>query len=899
MTNRHNLLKSFTALCTAVVIISSPCVAASAFGPDNSQDRSFLFFGKKKKNKNNNEGPSAPTKTDYENLTDSAVTSTGMFDVIKKGKDYYFQIPDSLIGRDMLVVNKLVRVPLELNQAGVNRGMNTSNQMVRFEIDRETKKVFARQSRVMPDVPAGDAIALSVEQNYILPLIASFKIEAFTPDSSAVIVKVTDLFDGRENAFGDVFADINIGTPAKSDLSKIKSVKAFHNNVYAIAELTTKVTEPGGSVPVTVEVGTSLVLLPEKPMARRYVSPKIGYFTDDALDFSDDQQRVHNKHFIQRWRLEPKPGEEAAYLRGELVEPAKPIVIYLDNSTPRQWRPYITKGIEQWNEAFECAGWKNAIIVKQMPDVPDIDIDDMNYSTLTYAASTKSNAMGPSICDPRSGEILEADIIWWHNVLDILHDWIIVQTGATNPDVRSVQLPEEMIGDAMRFVACHEMGHSLGLRHNMMGSAAIPTDSLRNNEYIKQLGGTSSSIMDYARFNYVAQPGDGVETLSPHIGPYDRLAIEYGYRWYGKPTPEEDFKAVAADVLARAKGKMYQYSEAQDYREALDPRALSEDLGDDPVKSASLGLANLKRIVPNIVAWTTTGDPEQYYDEASTLFGAAISQWQLYIYHVLANIGGMYVDITNVGDGRPTYRHVERDRQKKALQFILDEVFKDPKWLFNADVTRYTYKVSNTPVGRTENSPRFLLKNAQSFVLWDMLNDTRLIRMFENEEDNGSAAFRPQEMMDMIHKAIFGNTEAARNLSLDERSIQKNFVDALTIAACEVKGVKDDVKKAIIDQTYGDGNPARRLFDNLRAERQLPCAHLDHHAVGERTPGRRIINFYGSQASRISDAISLKRSELMRVRRLLQSRIPSAQRETRSHYEDMLMRINTALGFNQ
>ena len=188
MTNRHNLLKSFTALCMAVVIISSPCVAASAFGPDNSQDRSFLFFGKKKKNKNNNEVPSAPTKTDYENLTDSAVTSTGMFDVIKKGKDYYFQIPDSLIGRDMLVVNKLVRVPLELNQAGVNRGMNTSNQMVRFEIDREAKKVFARQSRVMPDVPAGDAIALSVEQNYILPLIASFKIEAFTPDSSAVIV---------------------------------------------------------------------------------------------------------------------------------------------------------------------------------------------------------------------------------------------------------------------------------------------------------------------------------------------------------------------------------------------------------------------------------------------------------------------------------------------------------------------------------------------------------------------------------------------------------------------------------------------------------------------------------------------------------------------------------------
>lgn len=899
MTYGRKLMKSFSALCMAIVIIASPCVAASTISPDDSQDRSFLFFGKKKKNKKDAATPSQPAKTDYENLTDSAVTSTGMFDVIKKGKDYYFQIPDSLMGRDILVVNKLVRVPLELNQAGVNRGMNTSNQMVRFEIDRDAKTVFARQSRVMPDVPKDDAIALSVEQNYILPLIASFKIEAYNPDSTAVVVKVTDLFNGREDAFGDIFADINIGTPTKADLSKIKSVKAFDTNVYAIAELTTKVTEPGGSVPVTVEVGTSLVLLPRDPMPRRYVSPKIGYFTDGVTDYSDSQQRVHHKHFIQRWRLEPKPGEEAAYLRGELVEPAKPIVIYLDNSTPRQWRPYIKKGIEQWNEAFEGAGWKNAVVVRQMPDVPDIDIDDMAYSTLTYAASTKSNAMGPSICDPRTGEILEADIIWWHNVLDILHDWIVVQTGAVDPTVRTPKLPESIIGDAMRFVACHEMGHSLGLRHNMMGSAAIPTDSLRNNEYMKKLGGTSSSIMDYARFNYVAQPGDGVETLSPHIGPYDRLAIEYGYRWYGKDNPEDDFRAVAADVLTRAKGKMYNYSEAQDYREALDPRALSEDLGDDPVKSATLGMENLRRIVPNIIEWTTTGEPEQYYDDASVLFGAAMSQWQLYVYHVLANIGGMYVDNTNVGDGRLTYRHVERDRQKQALQFILNEVFVNPGWLFNADVTKYTYKVSNTPVGRTENSPRFLMKNAQSFVLWDMLNDTRLMRMFENEQENGRAAFRPQEMMDMMHKAIFGKTEAGASLSLDERAVQKNFIDALTIAACEVKGVKDDVKKAIIDQTYGDGNPARRLFDDLRAMRQLPCAHLDHNAAGERTPGRRIINFYGSQAARISDAISLKRSELMRVRRLLQSRLSTAQRDTRNHYEDMLMRINTALGFNQ
>lgn len=895
----HITFKHITAAALAIVLGSGACMIAATSSTQDDPDRSFLFFGKKKKKGQASATPAEPAKTDYETLTDSAVTSHGMFNVIRKNKDYYFEIPLSLMDRDMLVVNKLVRVPEELNQAGVNRGINSSNIMIRFGIDRDEKKVFASQSRVVPDVDPDDAIARSVKDNYIFPFIAAFKTEAFDADSTAVVVKVTDLFDGKNDCFGNIFNDINLGTPVSSELSKIKSVKAFKDNVFAVSELTTRVVEPGGAVSVTVEVGTSIVLLPEKPMQRRLVSPRVGYFHESTLGYSDNQQRVHRRNYITRWRLEPKPEDEQAYLAGILVEPAKPIVFHIDNSTPRQWRPYIRKGIEDWNSAFELAGFKNAIKAVEIPDSADIDMDDISYSTITYAASTKSNAMGPSITDPRSGEIIEADVMWWHNVLDILHDWIVVQTAAANPDARSLVLPDSLIGDAMRFVACHEVGHSLGLRHNMMASAGVPTDSLRSPSYVEWLGGTSSSIMDYARFNYVAQPGDGVKVLSPHIGPYDRMAIQYGYRWYGKDTPEEDYRE-CNNTIAPYTGDLYRYSEAQDSRDAVDPRALSEDLGDDAVKSATYGMANLKRIVPNIVKWTTSGEEGQDYDDASNLLSSIIGQWQRYLYHTMANVGGIYVDNTTVGDGNQTYTHVERDRQKAAVEFILKNVFEDTDWLFDSDVTRYTYLVLNSPIGRIENAPVYLLNNARSYVLWDLLSDNRIMRMYENVNANGNKAFAPSELIDMMHKQIFGPTVAGKTLTKDQRSIQKNYVDALMIAANENMGLKD-AKRTLTsgghNHVHADYPGDKEAMALLTLETLLQC--YECMAAGERTAGHRQLNFYGSHANRISDAISLKRGELLRILRLLKSRIPSASRDTRSHYEDLVMRINSSLGLRQ
>ena len=886
----------------AMAIALALAISAGASADTNKAERSFLFFSKKKKQTKENVVDSVKSKNSYEKITEGATyCSDGLFKVVAKKGDYYFEIPKRLMGKDMLVINKFVKVPSELNDAGVNRGINYSSRMVAFELDTVGKRLMVRQSRPLPDVKKDDALARSVADNYISPIMASFPIEAYNNDSSAVVVKVNDIYDGTKTSFNDVFNEINIGGSADKALSKIKSVKAFDNNIYAVSELTTAVSEPGGKVYVTVEVGSSLLLLPEKQMKRRFVSPRVGYFTETALRYGDKQQRVSRRHYITRWRLEPRDEDKEAYLAGVLVEPVKPIVFWLDNTIPYQWRKYIKRGIEDWNEAFEFAGFKNAVRVEQIPDSTDVDMDDINYSVLTYAASRQSNAMGPSITDPRTGEILEADIMWWHNVLDILHDWIVVQTGAVDPRARTLELPEELIGDAMRFVACHEVGHSLGLRHNMMASAAIPTDSLRSASFIEELGGTSSSIMDYARFNYVAQPGDGVKILSPHIGPYDRFAIEYGYRWFGKDTPEEEDE-VLQELIDNHEGPLYAYSEAQDSREAIDPRALSEDLGSDPVKSAKYGIANLKRIVPNIIEWTTDGTRGQDYDEASRLYYSIIGQWQRYLYHVLANIGGICVDNTTIGDGRTTYRFVDTDRQRQAVQFLIDEALTQPAWLFDADLTNYTFLVSNTPIGRMENSPNYILKNAQSFLLWDLLSDYRIIRMFENEAMNKDKAFKSSEMIDMLHNAIFAKTIKGQTPDVRERSVQKNFVDALLIAASENQGVKTLKTN---DRSL-DADHVAMMLDNPD---EMCCSGHSHdsadidpsgHALaGERTAGRRILNFYGTQGNRVSDAISLKRGELMRLRELLISRIPMAQRDARYHYQDLVMRINTALGIAQ
>ena len=848
----------------------------------NASTEAKVFPWKKNKKKETTEEVS---KTDFEKIaSESNLVSRGMFNVYAQDGKYYFEIPVSLLQRDMLVVNKLQRVPFELNDAGVNRGTNYETQMIRFEWNKEEKKIRVRQSRPLPESPENDAITRSVRDNFISPLIADFKLEACNADSTSVIIQINDIYDGSETSINNVFDNINLGTSAVKDLSRIMSIKAFPNNIVATSELTTKVREGMSAVNVTVEVSSSLVLLPEKAMMGRLDDPKVGYFTKDLLYFSDSQQKTEEKKYITRWRLEPKPENREAYLRGELVEPEKPIVFYIENSTPYRWRKYIKQGIEDWQVAFERAGFKNAIIAKELPDSIAANADDINYSVVTYAASSKANAMGPSILDPRSGEILEADIMWWHNVISMVQEWITVQTGAIDPKARGTKLPDEMMGDAIRFVACHEVGHSLGLRHNMMGSWTFPTDSLRSKSFTDKMNSTASSIMDYARYNYVAQPGDGVTAVSPHIGPYDIFAIEYGYRWYGLPTPEAE-KDVLYDFLNKHNGRLYKYSEAQDPRSAVDPRAQNEDLGDDPVRSSELGIANLKRIVPEIIKWTTTGEKGQTYEEASRLYYAVITQWNNYLYHVMANIGGIYIENTTVGDGVKTYTYVEKEKQEASLDFLLNEVLCYPRWLFDTEISDYTFLLRKNPTGVIEYAPSQILKNTQGYIFWDLLSNDRLMRMLENELKNGKKAFTVVEMMDKMHNSIFATTIKGGTPDVMERNLQKGFLDALITAAAESEGVK--INKQL---TATSGNPY--LFHHTPW-----CSH-DEFAIeqAERMGARRELSFYGGQVNRISDAISVKRGELLRIKKLLESRRNTSDTAARYHYDDMILRINTALG---
>ncbi|MBR2946170.1 MAG: zinc-dependent metalloprotease [Bacteroidaceae bacterium] len=828
------------------------------------KQRKFLFF-KRKSKKAEDEKPAPPSA--YKQLTGrDSLAMSGVMNVISKGDTVYLELPANLLGKPFLVSNKLQQVPAELNEASANKGINYANQMVRFEWDKKEKTVKMRQQRVTPEVPENSYLARSVADNYLDPIIASMKVEGVSPDSASVIFKVSDFFNGKKNVLNDVFNDINIGTSPLSELSRIVSVKAYDRSVVAKSELTTTVREGMSKVNVTVVVSTAICLLPEVPMDRRREDWRVGYFSTPSTIYNDEQQRVEHTSYITRWRLEPK--DTAAYLRGELTEPVKPIDFYIGGAVPEHLRPYIIKGITDWNKAFERAGFKNAVRAIVPNDTLDVEGDDMHYSVLTYAASEKANAMGPSTIDPRTGEILEADIIWWHNVQSLISEWITVQTGAVDPRARSLKLPIELIGDAVRFVACHEVGHSLGLRHNMMASAAYPTDSLRSESFTSRMGGTSASIMDYARFNYVAQPGDNVKVMSPNIGPYDLMAIEWGYRWYPDGTNEDK---VLSDLLGKYKGKEYRYSEAQPQRSAVDPRSLSEDLGDDPVKSARLGVENLKRVMPNLIEWTRNNKPGQNYDEAGNLYAAVIFQWSLYHYHVMANIGGIYMERPNVDwhkdPEKQAYIFVEKERQKEAVQFLLDEVLCFPEWLFGSPFSTQVFPLRKTPLGTTEQEPAMLLKNQQNYILWDLLANDRLVRMYQNEWMNGEKAFTAVEMIQMLHESIFKKTIAGKKLNVMERSLQKSFVDALITAAAESEGVK--INKSLDGEKAVSGS------------------------------GSRTIDMTMTQITRNSDALSVKRSELIRIMKLLRSKAKSGDLSTQMHYDDVVLRIQTALGLQK
>ncbi|RQP08356.1 MAG: DUF5117 domain-containing protein [Chryseobacterium sp.] len=805
-----------------------------------------------------------------EELIKKATYTKGMFNTIVKGTDVYFEIPDSLMDRQFLIVNKISQVPMEVNEAGLNKGMNYENKVITFHHDKVAKKIWVKTSTPKVSSPEKDAITLSVKENFAESIIEVFDVEAQNTDSTSVAIKVNKIFDGNKKSFNDVLANTGLGGSVKSELSYIDAVKTFPENIVVKSQLTTSVNEGGVDLPVTLGVTSNIVLLSQTPMQPRFADDRVGYFTEKHWFFNDSQQRMEERKLITRWRLEPKDEDKERYLRGELVEPKKPIVYYIDPATPPQWRDKIIAGVYDWQVAFEKAGFKNAIIAK-MPteDDKDFDIDDVRYSVITYVASPKANAMGPSVVDPRSGEILESDIVWWHNVMTSLHDWMRIQTGPIDPKARGNKFSDEHMGEAIRFVSSHEVGHTFGLKHNMGASFAYPVEALRSKEFTDSMGGTAPSIMDYARYNYVAQPEDGVTAITPKIGVYDKYAIEWGYRWY--PDINTEKAALKKMIANHENDPKYFYGEQQSFLDTVDPRSQSEDLGNDAVLASQYGMKNLKRVIDNLLAWTY--EDGKTYEDAGRLYLSAVGQWDLYSHHVMANVGGIYLDRPVFGNNKKAYEPVPAQMQRKAVDYLNKNVIDLPKWLFFNPILEKTYAVKNTPVGPYEQSPYTLARGIQYAIIYYLFTDDRLLRMLETElkrEELGTNAeiYTVQDLFNQVRGAAFGRKG---DLSMLERMTQKNYVDALIVSTNKLFE-KTAVKALSVEQTLGV---------------PMLCNYLDDDQM------LRNINY--SSMKRVSEVTTYKRAELQNVLNLIRKRKNSGDSATRAHYADLMIRIEEAL----
>jgi hypothetical protein len=714
--------------------------------------------------------------------------------------------------------------------------------------------------------------------------------ETLSKDSTAYVIKVNKVFDGSEKSLNDLFGSLGLPVSAVSSLSKIVKAKSFPENVVMKSLLTTK----AEGITVSIEVTTNIVLLDEKPMKPRFADPRVGYFTTKHFYFTDAQHELEARKLVNRWRMEPKDEDVEKYLAGELVEPKKPIVYYIDPSTPHQWRQAIKDGVEDWQKAFEQAGFKNAIVAKDAPlDDPDFDGDDVRYSMITYAASDQANAMGPSVVDPRSGEIIEADVIWWHNVLTTLHSWIRVQTGVIDPKARSNKFSDEHMAHAIRFVSSHEIGHTLGLMHNMAASAAYPVDSLRSKSFTDRMGGTAPSIMDYARFNYVAQPGDGVTNITPQIGIYDKYAIAWAYRWTNTATPWEELATTKEWIRKHENDPLYRYGEQQSREKMIDPSAQSEDLGDNSMKASRYGLMNLKRLVPQVEEWAC--EEGESYERAGKMMMGIIGQWYTYANHVMTNVGGVYLDYPVYGEKNDAYTHVEKAKQKDAIKYLIDEVFNVPVWLLNAEVYKKTYPIRESVVGSLEFAPTTLFRDLHSILFYSLFSNDRILRMQQNEAENGAKAYSATEMMRDVHNGVFAKTIQWKNLDVYTRQSQKNFVDALLVSL--KKSLEKSSKKKLHNLNSSGCCPLHSPpLCSYGLQTALPLdGQVSADEEGSREFGR---NLYYNTMNRVSDAISVKRGELMRLRKLLKSRVNTRDEATKFHYQDLLLRIEESLNIN-